>query len=136
MGGAAASLGDSAVADEDVGLLIGTRDYSLQPSRQLAGKPPLQTSQQRPWETPPRRVKSRKVLRADVSCGGRRTWASLPDQDAHPGKQVENGAEPPQAPSAPAVGERAEPPDRSADVSLPPPSALEPSDPWRFSRLV
>ncbi|MED6260787.1 hypothetical protein ATANTOWER_028839 [Ataeniobius toweri] len=55
-----------------------------------------------------------------------------PYQGAQPGKQAENGAEPPHAPSAPAVVERAEPPDWPADVSLPPPSAAEPSNPWRF----
>ncbi|MEQ2214842.1 hypothetical protein XENOCAPTIV_021688 [Xenoophorus captivus] len=52
-------------------------------------------------------------------------------QGAQPGEQTENGAEPPHAPSAPAAVERAEPPDRPADVSLPPPSAAEPSDHWR-----
>ncbi|MEQ2314067.1 hypothetical protein AMECASPLE_008295 [Ameca splendens] len=56
------------------------RAYLLQPSRQLAGKPP------------PRQL-NREVLRADVSCSGRRARASLPDQSAQPGEQAENGDE-------------------------------------------
>ncbi|KAK5602951.1 hypothetical protein CRENBAI_017262 [Crenichthys baileyi] len=56
------------------------RAYLLQPSRQLAGKPPP-------------RQPNRKVLRADVSCGGMRVRASVPDQNAQPGEQPENGDE-------------------------------------------
>ncbi|MED6261935.1 hypothetical protein ATANTOWER_012185 [Ataeniobius toweri] len=52
-----------------------TQEYSLQPLRQLAGKPPLQTSQQRPWETPPRRLKSKKPLYASDSCGEKKMTA-------------------------------------------------------------
>ncbi|MEQ2313659.1 hypothetical protein AMECASPLE_004351 [Ameca splendens] len=88
----------------------------------------LHMSQQRPWETPPRQLKSRKVC-TDVSSGGRKMPALLPDQDTQPGEQAKNGAEPPHAPSAPAAVERAEPPDRPADVSLPSPSAAEPAIP-------
>ncbi|MEQ2253986.1 hypothetical protein ILYODFUR_038246 [Ilyodon furcidens] len=92
MGGAAASLADSAVADEDAGLLPAALTS--------AGKPP------------PRQPNHRKVLRADVSCVGRRARASLPDQSAQPEEQAENGAEPPHAPSPPAAVERVEPPGR------------------------
>ncbi|KAK5620619.1 hypothetical protein CRENBAI_021387 [Crenichthys baileyi] len=106
------------------------QEYSLQPSRQLAGKPTLQTSQQRPWETAPRRLKGRERLHSGVFCGGRKMPALLPDQGAQPGKKAEKGAELPHAPSAPAAVERAEPPDQAADVKSPPPSAAEPSDPW------
>ncbi|KAK5600851.1 hypothetical protein CRENBAI_008658 [Crenichthys baileyi] len=56
------------------------RVYLLQPSRQLAGKPPP-------------RQPNRKVHRADVSCGGRRVRASVPDKSAKPGEQAENGDE-------------------------------------------
>ncbi|KAK5602783.1 hypothetical protein CRENBAI_026688 [Crenichthys baileyi] len=44
------------------------RAYLPQPSRRLAGKPP------------PRQPNHRKVLHAGVSCGGRRTLASLPNE--------------------------------------------------------
>ncbi|MED6269954.1 hypothetical protein CHARACLAT_004804 [Characodon lateralis] len=74
------------------------------------------------------RDSSPMFLAARGGCG---LWASLPDQGAQPGKQAENGAELPHAPSAPATVERAEPPDRTADVSSPAPSAAEPIDPWR-----
>ncbi|MEQ2291222.1 hypothetical protein AMECASPLE_011239 [Ameca splendens] len=58
-------------------------------------------------------------------------------QGAQPGKQAENGAEPPHAPSAPAVVERAEPPDWPADVSLPPPPLLlNPAIPGAFLPTV
>ncbi|MEQ2311491.1 hypothetical protein AMECASPLE_020599 [Ameca splendens] len=70
-------------------------------------------------------------LHASVFCGGRKTMASQLDQGTHPGKQVGNSAEPPHAPSAPAVMEKAERPDWLADVSTPPPSPAEPSDHWR-----
>ncbi|MEQ2303210.1 hypothetical protein AMECASPLE_014394 [Ameca splendens] len=63
-----------------------TQDYLLQPSGQRA------------WDPPPSRPKSRKVLRADVSCGGRSTSALLPDLGVQPGEQAENGT-----PSVPAV---------------------------------
>ncbi|MED6289796.1 hypothetical protein CHARACLAT_006635 [Characodon lateralis] len=74
------------------------RAYLPRPSRRLAGKPPS------------RQPNHREVLRLDVSCGGRRVRASLPDQNAQTGEQAENGAEPSHAPSSPAAVERAEPP--------------------------
>ncbi|MED6257208.1 hypothetical protein ATANTOWER_014829 [Ataeniobius toweri] len=112
MGGAAASLGDSAVVDEDAGLLAATLPSA---GRETTAPDVGDTSS--PAETQegaPRR---------------RRARASLPDQSVQPREQAENGAEPPHAPSAPAAVERAEPPGRSADSSSPPPSDAEPSDP-------
>ncbi|MEQ2290462.1 hypothetical protein AMECASPLE_003549 [Ameca splendens] len=103
--------------------------YLLQPSRQLAGKPP------------PSQPKHRKVLRADVSCGGRKMTFMLPirEQGGNVGADAEGKNSPPElsgtglphAPSAPAAVETAEPPGPLADVSSPPPSAAGPIDPWR-----
>ncbi|MEQ2289856.1 hypothetical protein AMECASPLE_037493 [Ameca splendens] len=60
-------------------------------------------------------------------CSADVAWAELQHRS---GYLAWAALQPPHSPSAPAVVERAEPRDRTADVSSPPPSAAEPSDPW------
>ncbi|MED6247880.1 hypothetical protein ATANTOWER_020126 [Ataeniobius toweri] len=112
MGGAAASLGDSAMAGEDAGILAAALTLSGHGTHPLAG-----------------RTTGRFSTPAFPTAGGRRRLCCR--IRVQPGEQAENSAQPPHAPSAPAAPERTEPPDRPADVSLPPPSAAEPSDHWR-----
>ncbi|MED6234420.1 hypothetical protein ATANTOWER_029584 [Ataeniobius toweri] len=121
MGRAAASLGDGAVADEDAGILAAALT--------LAGRettaPDVTTAAMGDSSSPTEKQKS--ALRRRFLW-----WEKDAGFAAGSGEQAENGAEPPHAPSAPAAVERAELPDRPADVSTPPPSAAEPNDPWRF----
>ncbi|MEQ2297272.1 hypothetical protein AMECASPLE_033148 [Ameca splendens] len=102
MDGAVASLGDTAVADGDARFLAAALTSA---GRETTAPDFIAAAMgdSSPAETP-------KALRADVSCGGRRTSASLLDLGVQPGTQAENGAEPPHAPSAPSTVERAEPP--------------------------
>ncbi|KAK5623819.1 hypothetical protein CRENBAI_003866 [Crenichthys baileyi] len=116
MGGAAASLGDNAVAEEDAGLLA----VALTSAERETTAPDVTATAMgysSPAETQEgalRRLKHRKVLHADASCGGRRTSALLPDLGVQPGKQADSSGE----------GRRTE------DISFAPPSAAERSDPW------
>ncbi|KAK5622317.1 hypothetical protein CRENBAI_005767 [Crenichthys baileyi] len=128
MDGAVASLGDGAVADEDAGILAAAftsagRETTAPDVTAAMGdsSSPAESQGKAP---------RRRFLRLEKDAGLAARLGEEPGKQG-PGKKAEKGAEPPHAPSAPAAVERAEPPDRPPDVSSPPPSAAEPSDPWR-----
>ncbi|MEQ2311369.1 hypothetical protein AMECASPLE_019154 [Ameca splendens] len=118
----AASLGDSAVADEDTGLIA----TALTSAGWETTAPDVTAAAMGDSSSPAEKQEGAPRQR----FLGRKMPALLADQGTQPGEQAENGAEPPQTPSAPAAVETAKPPDQPADVSSPPPSAAEPSDPW------
>ncbi|KAK5603582.1 hypothetical protein CRENBAI_004413 [Crenichthys baileyi] len=117
MGGAAASLGNFAVADEDAGLLAAVLTS--------AGR---ETTSLHPTAVNPAR---RRFLRREENDGlaasteGRRGTSELRRRDrAALPNSLALGL--PHAPSVPAARERAAPPGRWADSSSPPPSDVSP----------